>query len=77
MPNEWATGPIIDRALVAPHNWYVPVPAPPEIYMDESDKYRDYLLRVKLRCVRDLALSKILLEVIANYIVCFLGPNRS
>ena len=51
MPNEWSTGPIVDRALMMPHNWYVAVPEPPKIYKDESDKYHDYLWRVELRCV--------------------------
>ena len=77
MPNEWSTGPIVDRALMMPHNWYVAVPEPPKIYKDESDKYHDYLWRVELRCVRAVALSKILPAVIANYILCFLGTHRS
>ena len=65
MPNEWSTGPIVDRALMMPHNWYVGVPEPPKIYKDESDKYHDYLWRVELRCVRAVALSKILPAVSA------------
>ena len=80
MPNEWSTGRIVDRALTIPHNWYVAVPAPPKIYKDESDKYRGYLWRVELRFVRAklrLALSKKLPAAIADYILCFLRPNRS
>ena len=80
MPNEWSTGPIVDRAVMMPHNWYVAVPAPPKIYKDESDKYRGYLWRVELRFVRAklrLALSKKLPAAIADYILCFLRPNRS
>ena len=46
-------------------------------YEDESDKYHDYLWRVELRCVRAVALSKILPDVIANYILCFVGTHRS
>ena len=67
----------VDRALMMPHNWYVAVPEPPKIYKDESDKYHDHLWRVELRCVRAVALSKILPDVIANYILCFLGTHRS
>ena len=26
MPDTWTTDPIIDRALMMPHNWYVAVP---------------------------------------------------
>ena len=80
MPNEWSTGPIVDRALMMPHNWYVAVPEPPKIYKDESEKYHDYLWRVELRCVSAklrLALSKKLPGAIADYILCFLGTQRS
>ena len=42
MANTWTSDPIIDRALTIPE-WYVTVPASPEIYEDESDKFFDHL----------------------------------
>ena len=80
MPNEWAAGPIIDRALSAPHNWYVSVPQPPKIYKDESDRYRDHVRRVELRfvCAKlRKALSKEVPAAIADYILSFLRSNWS
>ena len=80
MPNEWAAGPIIDRALSAPHNWYVSVPQPPKIYKDEFDRYRDHVRRVELRfvCAKlRKALSKEVPAAIADYILSFLRSNWS